>query len=103
LTERYVLQRGAAEDLRSIVRYTKETWGVDQAKAYTEKLRLGLERAADDRGTYKTLGDIHRDLRVMRCEHHYIFYLWRAGALPRIIAILHERMDLISRVSDRLS
>jgi len=50
----------------------------------------------------KFLSDIHPSLRVTRCEHHYIFCIWREGAPAIIIAILHERMDLIARIKDRL-
>ncbi len=103
MTEAYVLQSSAAKDLRSIVRYTRETWGAAQARAYSEKLRTGLQRLAEGQGSYKTLGDIHPSLRVARCEHHYIFCLWREGAPAIIIAILHERMDLIARITDRLA
>ena len=97
-----MLQEGAAEDLRSILQYTRETWSVVQAQSYAEKLRVGLERLAEGKGVYKILGDIHPSLRVARCEHHYLFCLWRNAAPPMIIAILHERMDLISRLADRL-
>jgi plasmid stabilization system protein ParE len=102
LTADYVLQSSAANDLRSILRYTRETWGVAQARAYSKKLRTGLQRLAQGQGAYKILSDIHPSLRVTRCEHHYIFCLWREGAPAIIIAILHERMDLIARISDRL-
>jgi plasmid stabilization system protein ParE len=102
LNDDYVLQSGAANDLRSIVRYTRETWGVAQARAYAEKLRTGIQRLAQGQGRYKILSHIHPSLRVTRCEHHYIFCIWREGSPAIIIAILHERMDLIARITDRL-
>ena len=83
--------------------YTRETWGVVQARAYSEKLRTGIERLASGRGVYKVLSDIHPSLRVARCEHPYLFCLWRENAPAIVVAILHERMDLIARISDRLS
>jgi toxin ParE1/3/4 len=103
LTEIYVLQDGAADDLREIIGYTRDTWGAVQARAYSEKLRTDLERLARGHGIYKTLGEIHPTLRVTRCEHHYIFGLWRENAPLIVIAILHERMDLIARITDRLT
>jgi plasmid stabilization system protein ParE len=103
LTTDYVLQSGAANDLRSILRYTRETWGVAQAQAYSEKLRTGLQRLAQGQVAYKALSDIHPALRVMRCEHHYIFGIWREKEPVIIVAILHERMDLIARITDRLA
>jgi plasmid stabilization system protein ParE len=103
LTELYVLQSGAANDLRSIIKYTRDTWGLTQARVYSEKLRAGLQRLALGQGAYKILDNIHPSLRVTRCEHHYIFCIWREDAPAIIIAILHERMDLIARITDRLA
>jgi toxin ParE1/3/4 len=40
--------------------------------------------------------------QVTRCEHHYVFYLPPEGQKPRIIAVLHENMDLLARLEDRL-
>jgi toxin ParE1/3/4 len=103
LTELYVLQAGAADDLRSIIRYTRKTWGDAQARAYSTKLRAGIEALARGQGIYKVLADIHPRLHVAHCEHHYIFCLRREGASALVVAILHERMDLIARIGDRLS
>ncbi len=102
MTAPFVLQDGAVDDLRSIVRYTRKAWGEAQARAYSEALRTGIQRLVNGQGTYKILGDIHPALRVTRCEHHYIFCLWREDAPSLIVAILHERMDLIARITDRL-
>ena len=48
------------------------------------------------------MGDHHPGLRMCRREHHYIFGLPRPDAPTLIIAILHERMDLIARAAGRL-
>nr|VFJ91716.1 MAG: hypothetical protein BECKLFY1418B_GA0070995_102817 [Candidatus Kentron sp. LFY] len=39
------------------------------------------------------------------CNAHinYVFYLQPKGKKPRIIAVLHERMELLARIADRLS
>jgi len=103
LTELYVLQDAAAADLRSIIRYTRETWGVAQARVYAGKLNEGIRRLAQGEGVYKVLEDIHPDLRVARCEHHYVFCVWRVAAQPIIVAILHEKMDLVTKISERLN
>jgi len=41
-------------------------------------------------------------LRVARCEHHFIFCLPQEEEPALIVAILHERMDLVARVAARL-
>lgn len=42
-------------------------------------------------------------LRMARCEHHYVFCLPRENAPALIVAIFHERMDLMTRLADRLN
>lgn len=42
-------------------------------------------------------------LRVAHCEHHYAFCLPREKACALIVAIFHERMDLMARLADRLN
>ena len=45
----------------------------------------------------------HRpELRVCRCEHHYVFALLREDEVPLIVAVLHEKMDLMVRLRERL-
>jgi plasmid stabilization system protein ParE len=39
---------------------------------------------------------------MARCEHHYIFCLSRDDAPALVVAIFHERMDLMVRLTDRL-
>ena len=99
----YVLTKSAAADLREIVRYTYKQWGRDQALAYTDRLQRGIEQlAAKSSSVGKDLSVVFSSLRVLHCEHHYIFCLPRNDAPALIVAILHERMDLIARVASRL-
>jgi hypothetical protein len=43
------------------------------------------------------------DLRVVRCQHHYVFYLQANHASQAIIlAIFHEQMDCLTRLRNRL-
>lgn len=49
------------------------------------------------------MGALFPKLRMARCEHHYVFCLPREGAPALIAAILHERMDLITRLGNRLA
>jgi len=41
-------------------------------------------------------------LRMVHCEHHYIFCLPRDDAPVLVVAIFHERMDLMTRLVERL-
>lgn len=97
-----MLTTAAEADIRSIVRYTRRQWGDAQVRTYMARLDAGLVRLAAGQGAYRDLSEIHAGLRMARCEHHNAFCLVRKDSPALIIAILHERMDLIQRLADRL-
>lgn len=102
MTASFALTEAAEADLRAIIRYTSAQWGDDQARIYVGKLARGFERLASGGGAVKDVGDLFPGLRMLRCEHHYVFALPRADAPTMIVAILHERMDTIARVAQRM-
>jgi toxin ParE1/3/4 len=103
LTRReYVLTRSAAADLRDIVRYTTATWGGAQRSAYIKQLEDAACEVAEGRGAFKELGSVLPGLRVKAAGRHYIFCLPQAKGPALILAILHERMDLMARLQVRL-
>ena len=96
----YDLTLAAEEDLRNIWDYTFGEWGFDQADTYLGQIQTCCEAIGDGSAREKVNDALPEDVRVLRCEHHYIF--WIVGNRPIIIAILHERMDLVNRLADRL-
>lgn len=98
----YVLTDDAEADLRSIIRYTRKTWGVDQVRRYVAALELSMARIANSEGGFSDMSSLYPGLRMARCGHHYVFCLPRKDAPAWVVAILHERMDLLARVIDRL-
>jgi plasmid stabilization system protein ParE len=103
LTDNYILTSAAEADLRQIVRYTRQQWGDAQVRAYIGKLENGLSRLATGQGRFKELSELAPPLRMTRCEHHYLFCLPRSDGPALIVAILHERSDLMVRLADRLN
>lgn len=99
----YQLTYAAEMDLREVIRYSRKQWGAAQMSAYIERLEVGIKRLALGQGGYKTLDDVYLGLRVAHCEHHYLFLLSREKAPALVIAIFHERMDLMARLRARLS
>lgn len=96
----YDLTLAAEEDLRGIWRYTYETWGFDQAETYFDRIEACFEAVCSREALSKPLEGLPDGLRIHRCEHHYI--VWLDDDRPIIIAILHERMDFVRRLKDRL-
>jgi toxin ParE1/3/4 len=98
----YALTKSAAADLREIVTYTRAEWGDAQSRTCAAKLKRGVGQLARGKGVYKDLSALHQGLRVALCEHHYIFCLPRADSPALVVAILHERMDVLARLKSRL-
>lgn len=98
----YLLTDAAETDLRGIIRYTRNQWGNSQARRYTTALERGMARLAARQGAYKDMSDLYPSLCMAHCEHHYLFCLPREKAPALIVAIFHERMDLMVRLADRL-
>lgn len=99
----YVLTREAELDLRGIIQHTRRKWGDAQVRRYVNKLEQGMARLATGQAQAKDMSAIYPTLRMARCEHHYLFFLPRKQAPALVVAILHERMDLMTRLADRLA
>lgn len=98
----YVLSPGAAADLRAIARYTVEKWGEQQARRYLADLEAAAEGMASGTGAFIERGDILPGLRMVWSGKHCIFCMPREGRPAVILAVLHERMDIVARLIDRL-
>lgn len=93
----------AKEDLFDIASYTAETWGHDQALRYAEALNEKFNEIAKGRIFSKIAFPTYPKVRVCRCEHHYIFFMQpQKSPKPVILAVLHERMNLLARLKERL-
>lgn len=99
----YILTAAAEADLRAIVRYTRHQWGEDQVRRYIERLEQGIGRLARGEGAFKDMDALFPSLRMARCERHYVFCLPRETGPALIVAIFHERMNLMTRLSSRLN
>ena len=98
----YVLTVEAEADMRHIIRYTRKQWSDTQVRRYIGKLERGIANLAAGQGTFKDLSALFPLLRMAHCEHHYVFCLPRESAPALVVAIFHERMDLMARLADRL-
>lgn len=102
MTAGYELTPAAKRDLRAIWIYTEEQWGEPQADRYLGHLEACFRRLAGGRARARAFSGQYPHVRVTRCQHHYVFFIPREGQPPLVIAVLHERMDLLGRIGERL-
>ena len=99
---RYELTTDAEADLKKIARYTLKTWGKKQSLKYAELLEVCFETIANRTVIARVFSKNYSQMKFTRCEHHYVFYMDFENRPPCIIAVLHESMDIVSRLEERL-
>ena len=92
----------AVRDLEGIFDYTIDHWGVEQAHRYKGKLTKHVHNISNNQIKTRSFLKNTPEIKVSKCEYHYIFHLNRKNNKPLIIAILHEKMNTISQVKNRL-
>ncbi len=97
----YRLTSGAESDVRGILYYTLQRWGAEQAEKYVLQLEQCLTDLVSGRRSGKNFSAELPEMQMFHCEHHFVFYLRQAEVLA-VVAILHESMDLVSRLAERL-
>ena len=98
----YELSPAAERDLLEIAIYTIATWSATQAARYESALERHFVAIGRGKARARVFLDHRPELFVSRCEHHHVFALQREDDCPLILAVLHESMDLMARVRDRL-
>jgi len=98
----YELTSSAQEDLKEIARYSITKWSKKQSLKYAELLEKRFHEIAARTAYSRNFSNRYPQILVTRCEHHYIFYIHPKEKPPRIIAILHERMNMLVRLKNRL-
>ena len=94
------LTKKAIEDLRSIARYTENTWGRDQRNTYLSKLDSSFHTISREPQIGLSCDDIRKGYRKYHVGRHLIFYRL-AGTQIDIIRILHDRMDVETHLSEK--
>jgi toxin ParE1/3/4 len=90
---RFRLTRKAVDDLRSIGRYTQQTWGTQQRTRYLTQLDQRFAALAETPEMGRSCGEVRPGYRKFPEGRHVIFYRTTADGIE-IVRILHEAMDL---------
>ena len=96
----YYIRRKALEDLDSIWRYTYFQWSVQQADKYYNMLIYKILFLAANVEAGRKIDHIKAGYRSYSAESHVIFYTVAANSKITVIRILHQRMDIPSRLNE---
>lgn len=98
----YDLTLAAQADLEEIARYTLDQWGANKARDYAARLDECFHRIAAGQAVCQAVSRTFPQVQATRCERHIVFFIPIAGGKPLIIAVLHERMEMLVRLKSRL-
>ncbi len=90
----------ARSDLRSIWRYTARNWSISQANEYLAAVGIACEKlgAGDIKG--RSAEHYRAGYMKITVGSHFVFYKQAPDGGIDVIRVLHQRMDLSSRLSN---
>lgn len=94
----YLISKKAVEDLENIWLFTLKKWSIEQADRYYKLIIDEIIFTADNYLTGKSIDHIRKGYRVTKVKSHLIFYKKSDGGVMEVIRILHQRMDVKSRL-----
>jgi len=98
----YQFSPTAKKDLQKIIDYTIDNFGIKHAKKYVRSLEKCADNLAQG-NLSRSIPDISPITTFIKCKHHYIFGFSQKEEPFYVVAIFHEKMDLIQRLKKRLS
>ncbi len=95
-----VLKQEAIDDLNNIWEYSFEKWSENQADKYYSMLKLACKEIGESPKLGREYNNIKNNLLGLKSGKHIIFYQKVDEDEIEIIRILHEQMDLKSRINE---
>jgi len=98
---KYRISTEASIDLEKIWLYTFETWSTEQADYYFDLIMNEIEYLSKNPKSGKDYSKIRKGYFRSRVKSHFIFYKINMNTEEiEIIRILHQQMDILSRLDD---
>lgn len=97
----FKISQKANHDLEDIWRYTYEKWSLEQADRYFNSIMDEIEYLADNPKSGKDYSHVRKGYIRSQIKSHFIFYRMNSKWNEiEIIRILHQRMDIQSRLNE---
>jgi toxin ParE1/3/4 len=99
----YDLTKDAENDLREVARYTLNKWGKEKLQEYRVGLKNTFRAIGQNEMIRHSFSKVFPELLVTKYKYHFIFYLNNDFEKPVIIGVIHEKRDIVNRLTERLS
>lgn len=96
----YIISKEALKDIENIWLYTFEIWSLEQADRYYNLILDEIEYLSEHVDSGRDFGHIRKGYKYSKVKSHLIFYKKSKNGMTEIIRVLHERMDIESRLND---
>jgi len=93
----YVISKKAISDLEEIWYHTVQKWSADQANRYYDLILEKVNHICEKPDSGKSFDHIRKGYRASKVKSHIIFYKVVNDSIE-VIRVLHERMDIESRL-----
>jgi len=98
---KYKISHEASKDIEKIWLYTFETWSIEQADRYFNLIMDEIEYLAKNPKSGKEYSKVRTGYFRSRIKSHFIFYkIDNMNDEIEIIRILHQQMDIDTRLND---
>ena len=94
----YIINEKALEDINNIWIYTAENWSVEQADRYYNLIFDEIEYIVGNFEMARDFGKIRKSYRYSKVKSHLIFFKKDKNNEIEVVRVLHERMDIASRL-----
>lgn len=95
-----ILRQKAIDDLNSIWIYTFHKWSENQANKYYQGIENSFLKLGENPNIGKPYSEIDDNLFGLVSGKHIVFYQIVADKEIEVIRILHEQMNIESRLTD---
>lgn len=99
----YEVTKDAEKNLREVARYTLSKWGKEMLQQYRGGLKDIFTSIGNNEVRKKSFSKKSPELLVTKYKYHYVFYITANLEKLVIIDVIHERRDIVARLTERLS
>jgi len=97
---KYRISSKAQSDLINIWEFTFDNWSIDQADRYYNLIIDKIKDICKKPDLGRNYNHVRKDYWGINVKSHIIFYKIGDVGIIEIIRILHQRMDLLSRLRE---
>jgi toxin ParE1/3/4 len=96
---RYILSPAAEADIDGIWEYTADTWSVEQADRYVMSIKQACASISTDGRQGRPIPNVRKGYRKLSVGSHFVIFRL-VDEYVDIVRVLHQRMDISSRLQD---